>query len=124
MTKRIVAISPGFVFYTRVSLLRSRTLCCCCAWALMLSARQPGPKSPLRCCSQAVAAVDSAAVAGAGDEVEREKPVSSWRQWPGAYSGPGPVFADIDDSFQGLAPAACACPAQAGPPPGRENVQG
>ena len=71
-----------------------------------------------------MAAVDSAAVAGAValDEVEREKPVSSWRQC--ALAGPGPVFADIDDSLQGLAPAACACPALAGPPPGRENVQG
>ena len=123
MTKRIVAISPGFVFYTRVSLLRSRTLCCCCAWALMLSARQPGPKSPLRCCSQAVAAVDSAAVAGAGDEVERERNL-----FLASASGQEPTQAQarslltlmilFKDWRQLLAPV------QARPPPGRENVQG
>lgn len=43
MTKRIVAISPAFVFGTRVSLLRSRTL----GLGLMLGALPPGPKSPL-----------------------------------------------------------------------------
>ena len=101
MTKPIVVdISPLLDLEARFS-IRSRSLCCWCC-----------------CAGEASGGVDSAAVAWMMRWRERERNL-----FP---HGVAPLSrADIDDSFQGLAPAAGLLAwSSPGLPPGRENVQG